>query len=146
MELNEFLVKAKISTYASGAKKKILEDGAKELTFKEGGFKYRDRYYDFNPFIGEEIVWKKNKIVWAMNYYGGITLNIVSEKKVYEFLQNSLRQIKKNRPFRGPRNFKSRNFEYFDESVGDLGSFSGMERILFQGQEIYKLIYHGGEM
>jgi len=57
MRLSEFLVKAKIATYASEgeASEIVLEDGAKELTFEDGKFKYRDRYYGFNPFVGEEI-------------------------------------------------------------------------------------------
>jgi len=65
MELSKFLVKAKISTYASEgeANEIVLEDGAKELTFEDGEFKYRDRYYGFNPFVGEEIVWKNGKII-----------------------------------------------------------------------------------
>lgn len=146
MELNEFLVKAKISTYAGEAKKKILKDGTKELMFKEGEFKYRDRYYGFNPFFGEEIVWQKNKIFWGMNYFGRIFSDAVSEKQVYKFLIIAMKQIKEERPFRGPHNFKSEDFEYFDESTGDINNFVGVERILFKGQEIYKLNYHGGAM
>ncbi len=147
MELNEFLVKAKISTYSSSkAKKNILRDGAKELTFKEGEFKYRDRYYGFNPFVGEEIVRRKNKLVWTMNYFGRIFFDVVSEKQVYKFLQSAMKQVKEDRPFRGPHNFKKGDFEYLDESTGDINNFSGIERILFQGQEIYKLNYHGGAM
>ncbi len=39
--LSRFLVKAKLATYASGEEtnKRTLEDGAKELTFKEGNLK-----------------------------------------------------------------------------------------------------------
>ena len=146
MELSKFLVKAKIATYASEgeANKKVLEDGAKELTFEDGEFKYRDRYYGFNPFVGEEIVWKNGKIVWSMNYYGKIVSDVVSAKEIYEFLKMAMRQVKEDKPFRGPNNFKSGDFEYIDESTGDINDFSGIEKILFKGQEIYKLIYHGG--
>ena len=146
MELSKFLVKAKISTYASDgeANEIVLEDGAKELTFEDGEFKYRDRYYGFNPFVGEEIVWKDDKIVWSMNYYGKVIYPIVSAKEIYKFLQQAMRQIKEDRPFRGPNNFKSGDFEYIDKSSGDVNDFSGTEKILFKGQEIYRLIYHGG--
>ena len=55
-----------------------------------------------------------------------------------------MRQVKEDRPFRELNNFKSGDFEYIDESIGDVNDFSGTEKILFKGQEIYILIYHGG--
>ena len=148
MELNKFLVKAKIATYASEgeANERVLEDGAKELTFENKNFRYRDRYYGFNPFVGEEIVWHNDKIVWSMNYFGKISSDVVSGKEVYKFLQSAMRQVKEDRPFRGPNNFKSGDFEYIDESTGDFHNFTGIERILFKGQEIYRLNYHGGSI
>ena len=148
MELSKFLVKAKIATYASEGEsnERVLEDGAKELTFEDGEFKYRDRYYGFNPFVGEEIVWKEDKIVWSMNYFGKILSDVVSAKEVYKFLQSAMRQVKEDRLFRGPNNFKSGDFEYFDKSTSDVHNFTGVERILFKGQEIYRLNYHGGSM
>lgn len=146
MELSKFLVKAKIATYASAgeANERTLKDGAKELTYEEDELKYRDRYYGFNPFIGEEIVWQKNKILWSMNYYGKIISYIISAKEVYKFLQNAIGQVKEDRPFRGPNNVKSGDFEYIDKSIGNINNFSGKEKILFRGQKIYVLIYHGG--
>jgi hypothetical protein len=148
MDLSKFLVKAKIATYASGgeANERVLEDGAKELTFESDGFRYRDRYYGFNPFFGEEIVWRYNNIVWSMNYFGKISSDVVPGKEVYRFLQSAMRQVKEDRPFRGPNNFKSGDFEYLDESTGDVNDFTGIEKILFKGQEIYRLDYHGGSM
>ncbi|MGD9275845.1 MAG: DUF5680 domain-containing protein [Candidatus Pacearchaeota archaeon] len=148
MKLSEFLVKAKIATYASesGANEKILEDGAKELTSEKGEFKYRDRYYGFNPFSGEEIVWKKDKIIWGMNYFGKISSDIVSGKEVYNFLKKAMRQVKQDRPFRGPNKFNLGNFRYVDESTGDVNRFRGIEKIFFNNHEIYCLDYHGGIM
>ncbi len=145
MELAKFLVKAKISTYASVGEReeKVLEDGSYELTYEEGEFKYRDRYFGFNPFIGEEVVWQNGKITWAMNYYGGVTSEIPA-KEIYAFLKKAMRQVKEDRPFRGPRNFKEEDFEYIDESEGNINNFSGTERILYKGKEVYKLYYHGG--
>lgn len=70
-QLSKFLVKAKISTYASGGEEeeKVYSDGSKVFEFEEKEFKYRDRYFGYNPFIGEEIVWQNKKVVWGMNYY-----------------------------------------------------------------------------
>ena len=51
-QLNKFLVKAKINTYASSEEggEKILPDGSKEFEFKEREFKYRDGKVIF-PFL-----------------------------------------------------------------------------------------------
>ncbi len=145
MELAKFLVNAKISTYASVGEReeKVLEDGSYELTYEEGEYKYRDRYFGFNPFIGEEVVWQNGKIIWAMNYYGGITSEIPA-KEIYAFLKKAMRQVKEDRPFRGPGNFREGDFEYIDESEGDVNNFIGAERILYKGKEVYKLSYQGG--
>ena len=85
-QLSKFLVKAKINTYTSSGEgeEKILPDRSKEFEFKEKEFKYRDRYFGFNPFIGQEIVWQKEKVIWGMNYYGEIISEIVPVKKIYQ--------------------------------------------------------------
>ncbi len=148
MELNDFIVKAKIATYASEREtnEKVLQDGTKELVFVMDNFKYRDRYYGFNPFIGEELIWQDDNIVWAMNYWGRIYFDFVSPKKVYSFLKSALRQVKVGRPFRGPSNFVEGDFEYIDKSNGSIDNFTGTEIIIYKGKEIYKLYYHGGLM
>lgn len=87
-QFNKFLTKAKINTYASSGEggEKILSDGSKEFEFKEKEFRYRDRYFGFNPFIGEEIIWENKKVVWGMNYYGEIISKIILVKRIYQFL------------------------------------------------------------
>ncbi len=146
MELNEFLVKAKVNTYATSGEggERILEDGSKELVYEEGGFKYRDRYFGFGPFAGEEIVWKDGRPFWAMNYYGSPVSGAVPAEKFYEFLKRALRKVTREKPFRGPDNFKEGDFEYINESEGGVGDFAGIEMILCRGEEVYKLSYHGG--
>ena len=47
-------------------------------------------------------------------------------------------------PFRGLKYYKERDFEYFNKVEGNITRFSGLERILFKGKEIYRRIYHGG--
>tara|TARA_Y100000310_G_C20606168_1_gene775582 strand:+ start:857 stop:1312 length:456 start_codon:yes stop_codon:yes gene_type:complete len=148
MQLNEFLVKAKRKTYASDGEggERVLDDGSKELSFSEQDFRYRDLYFGFNPFAGEEVVWKNNKPIWVMNYYGEVTSDVVSAKEVYYFLQKAMRRVTKDRPFRGPSKFNEGDFEYEDKNEGTIDCFSGIERILYQGQEVYKLSYHGGRV
>ena len=94
MELKEFLVRAKKNTYASGAKEIILPDSGKEIIYEEDNFKYRDRYYGFNPFSGQELVLKNNEHEWSMNYYGIIfsdkIMGKITEEEIYKFLRESL--------------------------------------------------------
>jgi hypothetical protein len=148
MNLEQFLVKAKISAYANKGERNdvILADSSKELAFKEGQCKYRDRYFGWNPFVGEEIVWQDNKIIWAMNYYGVVSNEVISVNQVYEFLRKAMRQVDKEYPFRGPSLFKEADFEYINKNSGTVEQFTGVEKILHLGQEIYRLNYHGGKI
>jgi hypothetical protein len=148
MEFVEFLLNAKNSTYANPelAITRQLEDGTKELIFETASFKYRDRYFGFNPFLGEEVVWEDGKPVWAMNYAGLVTDPASSGDEVYKFLQKAMRQVGPDRPFRGPDHYQEGDFEYFDQSEGDLNFFTGIEKIYFRGQEVYRLYYHGGNI
>ncbi len=145
-QLSKFLVKAKINTYASSGEggEKILPDGAKEFEFKEKEFKYRDRYFGFDPFIGEEIVWQNEKMVWGMNYYGRIISGMISAKQIYQFLQEALKKVTEDKPFRGPNNFRQGDFEYFNKLEGALENFAGEEKIFCKKQLVYKLNYNGG--
>ncbi len=148
MKLNEFLVKAKIATYADeeNAKKKTLEDGSTELIFEIDDYKYRDRYFGSNPFVGQEIVWKNNELIWCMNYFGRVNENLISKEKVYTFLKKCLKKVDKKAPFRGHSFFKEGNFEYFNEFSGYIADFNGSEKILFNKKQIYVLDYHGGSL
>jgi hypothetical protein len=146
LKLEEFLVKAKSNAYATGGEggERVLADGCKELAFQEGHFNYRDRYFGWNPFAGEEVVWRDDKVIWAMNYYGIVLHEAVPAGQVYRFLRQALQQVTGDRPFRGPSYLRDADFEYRDVSQGTVERFTGSERIYYQGQEIYCLDYHGG--
>ena len=145
-QLTKFLIKAKINTYASSGERreKILPDGSKEFEFEEKKNKYRDRYVGYNPFIGEEIVWQNEKVIWGMNYYGEIVSEIIPAKKIYHFLQESLKRITDDKPFRGPDNFKKDGFKYVNKVKGTVERFEGQETIFYKKQLVYKLSYYGG--
>lgn len=145
-KLSEFLVKAKINTYASFGEtgKEVLVDGGKELQFEEGGFKYRDKYFGSGSFIGEEIVFQNEKPVWGMNYYGGDVSNVISSEIVYDFLKKALRKVTADKPFRGPDTFKEDDFEYINKVEGIVERFIGEETILYKGELVHKVNYQGG--
>ncbi|KKQ94786.1 MAG: hypothetical protein UT66_C0028G0016 [candidate division CPR2 bacterium GW2011_GWC1_39_9] len=147
-KLANFLVKAKKNTYASiGEGGEIrLEDGAKELSYKDEDFSYRDRYYGSKDFAGEEIVWQGGKVIWGMNYYGMTTKDDIDAEKVYSFLKLALSNVTTEMPFRGPENLKKDNCEYVNKIEGSLKSFCGKEEILLNGQVVYQLYYHGGRI
>ncbi len=145
MELAAFLVRAKVACYADGGgKASVLEDGTKELVYEQDGYRYRDRYLGFDPFVGEEVVWQGDRVAWSMNYYGGLTDVSVPAGQVYSFLQKAMRQVQEDRPFRGPRLLVEGDWQYQDESEGTIARFRGIERIHWQGREVYRLDYHGG--
>jgi len=146
MDLNKFLVKAKINTYASKGERgeKLLLDKSKEFKFEEKDLRYRDRYFGSKSFIGEEIVFKKKKPIWGMNYCGGVVSSNVSEKEIYSFLKESLKRVKKDKPFRGPNIFKENSFKYINRTEGSIENFSGEEKIYYKNKLVYKLNYQGG--
>ena len=146
MTINEFLVKAKVNTYASMGEsdEKILEDGSRELIYQEGKWKYRDRYFGFDSFIGQEIVWENGKMVWGMNYYGKILSKEVSAEKIYKFLKKALSQVEASMPFRGPKQFNYEDFSYRSTISGAEEEFRGVEMILYKRKRVYELSYNGG--
>jgi hypothetical protein len=144
-ELCKFLVRAKANTYASGKEGTVLSDGSKELIFEEGKFRYKDRYFGENPFIGEEVVFYQGKCVWGMNYFGCIVFSEdVSPKEVYKFLREALKRLGEKKPFRGPDKYEENSFKYSDKVEGDVDRFNGIEKIFYEGIEVYTLSYHGG--
>jgi len=146
MNLITFLVKAKINTYASNNKKRTLKDGSKELIYKNINLIYRDKYFGFNPFIGEEVVWRNGKVVWGMNYYGKIISDKVDDEQLYEFLRKAMRLVKPERPFRGPAYLREGEWVYKDKSYGKVDNFKGVEIIFLKKKKVYELKYHGGNI
>ncbi|OGZ61922.1 MAG: hypothetical protein A3H51_02900 [Candidatus Spechtbacteria bacterium RIFCSPLOWO2_02_FULL_38_8] len=146
MDLKSFLVKAKINTYASAGEggEKVLEDGGREFVYKESEWAYRDRYFGFNPFIGQEVVLANDIMIWGMNYYGRILSPNVDSKQLYGFLMQSLRLVSSERPFRGPDKFQKEEWVYVNESQGNTDNFNGIETIFLKNKKVYELRYHGG--
>lgn len=147
-KLSKFLVNAKKNTYASKGEtgEAILIDGGKEFRFKENEFLYIDKYFGFNPFIGEEIVFENEKVIWGMNYYGGITEKIIPEKEVYQFLKEALKKVSEKSPFRGYSELKIGFLKYQNKVKGDIKKFQGEEAIYFKGKIIYRLSFYGGRV
>lgn len=151
-ELAEFLVKAKTRTYAGeGAEvppEKVQRPGFEELEYSEGDWNYRDSYSGFFSAPGQEVVRYKGIPVWVMAYSGGMKPEYYGDhefaEQTFTFLKKALLKVEKSRPFRGPSYFKEGDYEYFNESKGDVANFKGHEKILFRGKEVFSQDYFGG--
>lgn len=142
----KFLITAKKNTYSSGKKnlKKNLIDGVKNFSFEKEKFFYRDRYYGYNPFAGQEVVFYNKKPIWIMNYFGKCLNNDISANEIYALLKKVLKKTSINSPFRGPEFLQSKNFKYINKTKGRVDSFSGVEKIYYKNKLVYRLDYRGG--
>ncbi len=147
-QIAKFLVKAKTETYAGdGAEVHPQRPGFKELEYKEGDLEYRDSYYGFFAAPGQEIVRFKGTPIWNMAYNGGMNPKFRDfdlAKQTYAFLKKALLLVEEVRPFRGPNNLKQGDWEYTDQSQGDIKDFKGTETITYKGEEVFRQDYIGG--
>ncbi len=145
-QLKSFLVRAKRATYASGiAASASSRPQSFDLPYEEGEFRYLDSYLGGIDFVGEEAVWWKGTAVWGMNYYGWMLRDEIPVEFGH-FLKAALSQIPFESPFRGPEVYQEGDLRYVCHWSGDLMRFNGEEVIEYQGQAMYKLLFHGGRV
>ncbi len=144
--LAHFLLEAKLQGYASGDQTRLhkLDDGGLETVYKTGNLSYRDRWYRENQFIGHEVVHYQGKAVWGLNFFGATSDNAEVPPGFPSFHKSALRHVPESAPFRGPAFYQEGEFVYINQVTGSIREFSGVERVFFRGQEIFKLVYHGG--
>ncbi len=150
-ELNMFLGKATLNTYASGGPEVDPEEpGFKELEFKDGGWFYKDSYTGFFQSWGREVVWHEQKPIWTQIYGGGMMSKFRNDVKfaheTFNFLKKALSAGEKQGEFqpRGPKNFSEWDWEYFCEWNGDITKFHGGEKILFKKEVVFTHDFLGG--
>ena len=141
-----FLVEAKKNTYAGDGKLSApSRPGSKDLSFQQGNYLYIDTYLGSLDFIGEEAVWQHQKPIWAMNYYGVMLTDEVPDG-FSQCLKGALQNVPPEAPFRGPTHYLVSELEYTCTWRGDIDQFEGVEQILLNGKEIYRLVFHGGSI
>ena len=148
-KLAEFLVRAKIQTYAGDGKEvEPQRPGFNELEYSEDDFEYRDSYAGFYCAPGQEVVRFNGKPIWAMAYNGGMIKKYQDDEAfssmTFAFLKEALKRVDKSRPFRGPESLKDGDFEYIDETEGDIALFNGCEKIFYKDEEVFRQHYMGG--
>lgn len=143
-KFTNFLVKAKQNTCCSeGKKEESSRPNSKDHAFKMYDYYYIDSHFGNKNFIGEEVIWKNEKVFWGMNYNGKLLVED-SPNGFSKFLKESLKNVSVDSPFRGPKQFEKDNFTYECDWTGDIKSFNGTEVIKHNDQEIFKLNFHGG--
>jgi hypothetical protein len=118
----------------------------RQLEFRLGNVLYRDIYFGFAYFVGQETVYADDSPVWAMSYAGGIVDPNADAGAVYKFLQFALRQVDAASPYRGPGLIRGEGFQYTSQTTGALDNFWGIERISRDRAIVYELRYHGGRL
>ena len=147
--LAQFLVEAKIATYASGTDRFVVPGalpGAHQLEFQQGPLLYRDVYFGGLGFVGLETVSEVGKTIWGMSYYGTV-LPGSGETQLAgmpPFLKAALRKIPREAPYRGPADYQQGAYRYENQIHGEIDQFHGTEMIYFGEQAIYQLHYSGG--
>jgi len=138
-------MEAKENTYAGNGEKETLENGSKRLVYAKGIWRYEDTYIGSNPIIGMEVAWRKDKPHWGMSYYGRIASLLLSEEEIFDFLKESLLDVKKDMPMRGPEHHENNGLHYnFNLIFGTIQEFAGTESIRKKKENLYEGRVMGG--
>lgn len=148
-ELTDFLNAANKGTYDNkdAAKSPSLRPSSEDYHFEQGDLIYHDTYFGARDFIGEEIVYKSEKPIWGMNYYGHVLNATISTENAYAILRPALMQEYSDiLPVRGPKEFVLGKSRYTNKVDGTIDRFSGEENIYLNEELIYRCWYHGGSI
>jgi len=150
-ELNDFLGKAALATYAgNGTRVKTEKKGFFDLEYKEGEFYYRDSFAGYLSSHGQEIVWHKDKPVWMCSYAGGMRGSKSDDADfaydTFEFLKKAMRTGEKSTSFqpRGPKRLADDEWLYTNDFSGDITNFRGHEEIFYKDELVFVHDYFGG--
>jgi hypothetical protein len=145
-QLHTFIIRAKQATYVGGGRNLLpYRLGSHDLQFIEGDWAYHDSYLGESDFIGEEAVYYKQKVVWAMNYFGRILVpEKITSAHAGAMIKSSLTRMYGEGRFLGGFVHSEGELTYIDTSEGDIAYFTGREYIRRDKEVVYELVYHGG--
>ena len=140
----KFLIDSNKVGYAGGEEKKWIKeaDGSTTIPFEKGEWKSHDNFFGGEPYGGRTIVFYRGEPYWLMVYYGRVEDKVETDS-VYGILRNALKQMPEDYPFRGPKEYKEKEFIYKNNWQGEVDKFSGEERIFQNGKPVYKANYVG---
>jgi Domain of unknown function (DUF5680) len=120
---------------------------ASQLEYTRGLFAYKNTFYGFERFSGQETVYYDSRPIWGMGYAGGLLNHYMWDLQpqwIYAVLRAALAQVSEDLPFRGPLKYEYYGFEYSNHPLGILAEFLGEETIKYRGSLVYHLWYVGG--
>ena len=144
-ELHQFLLDSNAAGYATGDEKKWVKepDGSTTIPYSKGDWRMHDNFFGGEPYGGRLVVFHQEKPVWLMVYYGWVVAGIVPQT-VYSVLQEALKNMPAEAPFRGPKKLEKDGLTYKNDWTGDLDRFEGHEQILRGENVVYEAHYQGG--
>jgi hypothetical protein len=145
-ELNATIVAAKAATYVGGGRKvPASRQGAHDLSWESGDWRYLDSYFGGTDFLGQEVVWHLGQPVWSMSYYGYIRRqDLINGERAGATIKAALSAMYAEGRFLGGFDWSGPHGRYLDRSDGNAAQFRGRETILVDGIEAYALDYFGG--
>jgi len=145
-KITQFLLKARTKTYAGSAgKTKAVLNGSTQLEWQEGDWFYRDVYYTGKGiFMGLEVIHCRQRPVWAMSYYGNF--KGMREQEMDSILREALLANWQETRTWNKVEWEKNGYQYICEPdfQGSIEEMAGVEKVLKNKKEIYKLFYAGG--
>ena len=80
------------------------------------------------------------------NYIAEVVSDKVPLSDIYDFQREVLGQPDPNHLMRGPASYSNAPYSYTNQIEGDLTFFKGHEQIFFNGEEVYRMTFHGGRI
>ncbi|NLX11719.1 MAG: hypothetical protein GXY36_18900 [Chloroflexi bacterium] len=144
--LHAFILRAKTATYVGGGAKLLpYRLGSKDLQFRDGDWAYHDSYVGESDFMGEELVYYQDQVVWGMNYFGRILRpDLTTAAEMGQMIMQSLSRMYAEGRFLGAFEHSAGSLRYVDSNSGDVTFFTGLETIYRDDEPVYELVYHGG--
>lgn len=143
--LKQFIFESGKKTYAANdASTKVKQpDGSTTIEYASGDYRLHDNYFGGEPYGGREVVFFNDKAVWMMVYYGWVEAG-VPHGDVYKVLMGALMCAPEDMPYRGPTLYELKGWKYENVLVGEVGKFSGTEKIFKNDMCVYEASYLGG--
>ncbi len=121
------------------------KDG-KILKLQIDNYTYEDEFYGGEPYSGNETIWRDNKVVYRVVYWGKVSKDI-EFNNIYTFLRKALSLGPDNNlVHRGPSEYIENNLKYTNEIEGDINEFRQIERIYMNNEIVYIAYFNGGHV
>lgn len=146
--LSSFLKEFAQNGYGAENEGTLNPNGSKTILYQDDNTQWEanDTYWGGEPFSGDTVISYQGRPTWTVLYLGSVSRSERDLEPIYAFLRGALLQSDPDFPVRGPKEYSQGELKYVNHWHGNLQSFEGKERILRNGNEIYKTQYMGGQI